>query len=164
METHLTESDRLARQFRNSMTGPAWHGPSVFENLEGVTAKDAAAKPPGAKSVHSIWEIVLHVTAWQQEGLRCVLGADAYNSLEGEADWPRVPSPHGEEAWAQSMEALRTVSQKLAQAIEALPAAALNNAVPGRDWDFYFLLHGIVQHNLYHAGQIGILKRMLRST
>jgi uncharacterized damage-inducible protein DinB len=148
METKL-----LASQLRRSYEGQAWHGPSLRELLDGVTPEQAAAKP--VAGAHSIWELVLHVTAWEQEAL-AVLEGKKYETLAGEKDWPPVQGP-----WQATLDALGSVTQALVTAVRAMPEEKLNESAGGAEYNFYFMLHGVVQHSLYHAGQIAILKRAL---
>jgi len=149
------ETKRLASQLRRSYEGQAWHGPHLQKLLEDVAADQAAAKPiPGA---HSIWELVLHVTAWEREAL-AVMGGKAYETLAGEKDWPPVGATTDAE-WKTALSDLETVTRELVAAVRAMPDDKLTESAGGAQYNFYFLLHGIVQHNLYHAGQIAILKR-----
>ncbi len=150
------ENQRIASQVGRSHRGIAWHGPSVLETLDGVDAVAAArvVRP----NLHSIWEIVLHVTAWQKMALRSLQG-DRYVSMTGEDDWPSLPTRLGEEEWASAKQSMIDVNDRLVQAIREFPAGRLEETVLGTEFDYYFLLHGIVQHNTYHAGQISLLKR-----
>jgi len=149
------ETKRLASQLRRSYEGQAWHGPSLVELLEGVTAEQAARKPlPGA---HSIWELVLHVEAWEREAL-AVIGGKSCVTLAGEADWPPMTEATAA-AWQDTLDRLRSTSKDLVAAIRGMEDARLDEPAGGREFNFYFLLHGVVQHNLYHAGQIALLKK-----
>jgi uncharacterized damage-inducible protein DinB len=147
------ETKRLASQLRRSYEGPAWHGPSLRELLAGVTSVQAAAKP--VSGAHSIWELVLHVTAWEREALAAIEGKK-YETLAGDKDWPPVG-----EVWQAALDDLDSASRSLGTAIRAMPEEKLNESVEGTEYNFYFLLHGVTQHNLYHAGQIALLKRAL---
>ena len=79
---------------------------------------------------------------------------------EGQADWPGVADADAL-AWFDAQDRLFNNAEKLAQAIERFDDAKLRDIVPGRQYDFYFLFHGIVQHSLYHGGQIAMLKKAL---
>jgi len=149
------EAQRLADQLRRSYEGNAWHGPSLGELLESVTAEKAARKP--VTGAHSIWEIVQHVEAWAQEA-RLALGGKDYVSLSGNQDWPPV-STVTDAAWRDAQDRLRISTHALVDAIGAIDDVRLNEAVAGRDFNYYVLLHGVVQHNIYHAGQISLLLR-----
>ena len=149
------EARRLASQMRRSYEGQAWHGPALRELLDGVSAEQAAAKPiPGA---HSIWELVLHIEAWVREPLLTLQGK-TYVLHAGEDDWPPVRETTPE-AWQAAQAQLESTARQLVEAVRATDDAKLNELVGGREYTFYFLLHGVVQHNLYHAGQIALLKK-----
>lgn len=149
-----TESDRICQQMKQAFSGEAWHGPSVMEILEGVTASVASAKPiPGA---HSIWEIVLHLTATQGLLLRRMKGNAV--GLTPEEDWPPAPEAT-EEAWQFAVEALKDRERQLTDAVAGFPSDRLDEPlVPGGS-SAYNNFHGHLQHNLYHAAQMGLLKR-----
>jgi hypothetical protein len=151
------ENRRVAGQIGRSMTGVCWHGPSVVETLAGVTAEKAAAH--AGPEVHSIWELVKHINGWQQVALRTLAG-DQYVSLADDEDWPPV-TVTSEDDWLRDLESLRNVNLQLVEAVRAFPEDRLEELVPGRESNFYFLLHGIVQHNIYHAGQIAMLKKLV---
>ncbi|HZR30981.1 MAG TPA: DinB family protein [Terriglobales bacterium] len=151
----LDEIARITDQLKRAFDGEAWHGDSVMEILADVDAKTAAARPiPGA---HSIWEIVNHVSAWEEALRHRVLGEP--KELEGEQDWPPVKDSSAAE-WKKTVETLRKRHDALVQAVAALPDYKLLAAAPGRDHDYYHMLHGTVQHELYHAGQIALLKKI----
>ena len=145
------ETKRIASQLRRSYEGEAWHGPSLRELLEDVTAEKAQAKPiPGA---HSIWELVNHIEAWAAVGV-AVLESKPYDRLTGDRDWPPVQG-----TWNDALATLESTIRKLVAAAKLLDDARLDELVAGSEFSYYFLLHGIVQHNLYHAGQIALLKK-----
>jgi uncharacterized damage-inducible protein DinB len=144
-------ADQISRAFR----GESWHGPSVREVLAGVSAEDAAAHPiPGA---HSIWEIVLHLTG----GYNLVLGRvrGERPELAPEDEWPPV-ADFGAEAWRESQHTLEQLNQQLQSAVRAFPAERLSQAL-GSEYPAYIQFCGTPQHDLYHAGQIVVLKKAL---
>ena len=151
------ETTRLAEQLRRSYAGGAWHGPSIAELLEGVTAEQAARKP--LKGFHSIWELVNHLEAWARE-VRATLEGKRYETLAGEKDWPPVAAVTSED-WREAQEQLRVASTALVAAVSEIGDEKLDVVVAGRDFSYYVILHGQVQHTLYHAGQIAVLKRQI---
>src|SRR5919199_5611907 len=154
----MTEGERIADQLRRAIAGAAWHGPPVTTLLADVDAATAAARPiPGA---HTIWELVLHMTTWVRVPLRR-LGGVAVTATPAE-DWPTVGAP-SESAWRHAVQSLRDGHESLARAAAALSDGALAGTVPGTDYSAYVMLHGVVQHSLYHAGQIALLKRAARA-
>ena len=147
----MNESLRIADQLHRAFFGGAWHGPAVKEVLSGVVAGDAAAHP--LPSAHSIWELVHHLHAWIAEADATARGK-RFEKLKGDRDWPPVASTSAE-AWAEALAALERAEESLEEAVRAFPQEKLGEG----DRSFYYLLHGIAQHNLYHAGQIALLKK-----
>lgn len=151
-----SEAGRIADQLRRAFEGSAWHGPALLELLEGVDACAAAAKP--LRNVHSIWELVLHVAVWDGAALQRLDGEKCQPT--GLANFPLVPTPT-EAAWRKALTQTKRTHDNLVKTIAALPESRLGDRVPGKRYDFYHMLHGIAQHELYHAGQIVVLKKVL---
>ena len=157
------EALRLAEQIESALSGPAWHGASLEENLRGLTPEQAAARPvPGA---HSIWELVLHLTAWAGEVTRRLGGAEPAEPAEG--DWPAVGAV-SPKAWAEALERLRRTHAALTDAVRRLPVERWTERVGGeRDAPlgtgvtYWAMLEGLLQHDAYHGGQIGLLRKAL---
>jgi uncharacterized damage-inducible protein DinB len=152
--TMKSEASRIADQLRRAFDGSAWHGPSVLELLRDVDAATAAAKP--LANVHSIWEIVLHVAAWD-EAVRRRLGGTKLR-LTARQNFPRVPQATNA-AWRKTVAHLKRTHEALVKTVAGLSDSRLDDRVPGKRYNFYFMLHGVTQHELYHAGQIAILKK-----
>ena len=152
----MREVVRIGSQLKRASEGGAWHGPALLELLADVSAEQAASRP--VAGAHSIWEIVLHVAAWQGFAARALEGASMPTDLAEEEDWPPV-SDASEEAWRAAVAGLREAGKRLRDALRGLSDEDLERVVPGREYTFYFLLHGVVQHGLYHAGQIALLKK-----
>jgi uncharacterized damage-inducible protein DinB len=150
----LSEPARIADQLRRAFDGDAWHGPALLELLADVDAATAAAKP--LPDVHSIWELVLHVAAWDGAALRRLSGEKC--QPKGAANFPPVIDPTPV-AWRKAVAAMKSTHQSLVRTVAALPESRLHDRVPGKRYDFYHMLHGMVQHELYHAGQVAILKK-----
>lgn len=152
----MTEIERILDQMRRAHEGGAWHGPSLREALDGVTAAQAAARPvPGA---HSIREIVLHLAAWE-DTLRRRLGGEPL-AEPPEGDWPEGDGD-GEAAWAALRGRLDDRSRRLREAVAALDDAGLDEPPYEGTYTRYATLHGAVQHLLYHAGQVVLLRKAL---
>jgi uncharacterized damage-inducible protein DinB len=157
------DSAVLSEQVRLAHTGPAWHGTALAENLEGINAEQAASRAlPGA---HSIWEIVLHLTGWTGEVTRRLQGGQPAEPAEG--DWPEVGRV-SEEAWSRARAALGEAHARLAAAVERFPAARWSERVGGeRDAplgtgvSYAAMVAGLLQHDGYHGGQVGLLRKAL---
>jgi uncharacterized damage-inducible protein DinB len=150
----VSEAAFIAEQFRRAFTGDAWHGPSLLELLDDINARTAAARPiPGA---HSIWELVLHVAVWDAATSRRLAGHKTQPA--GLDNFPRMPKPSAQQ-WRTAVAQLKRTHESLVKTVAALPDSRLNDRVPGKRYNFRFMLHGVVQHELYHAGQIALLKK-----
>jgi uncharacterized damage-inducible protein DinB len=152
----MNDVEFLADQLQRAYRGEAWHGPSLRENLAGVTLQQARAKP--SEAVHNIWEIVMHVGAWVCAVRRRLAGEIL--DLSPEQDWPAIDGG-SEAAWQQTLAALDQEQNRLFEAIRALPAESLKKGVAGLNYSVRFMLEGVIQHNLYHAGQIALIKKMV---
>jgi uncharacterized damage-inducible protein DinB len=149
------ESALIAEQLRRAFEGDAWHGPALLALLKDVDATTAAAKP--SPDVHSIWELVLHIAVWDAASIRRLSGEKTQPT--GVDNFPIVPKPT-EAAWRKAVAAAKRTHDALVKTVKAMPESRLRERVPGKKYDFYFMLHGVVQHELYHAGQIAILKKL----
>jgi uncharacterized damage-inducible protein DinB len=151
------ELNRLDQQLRRTLEGEAWHGPSVLELLAGVTAVQAASHPIGG--AHSIWELVLHLSSDYTLILRRLAGDG--RPLTQEEDWPTCPAST-EENWERTVHDLRLLSDKLRLAVRNYPVDRLDDPIVSEvPYTAYAQFIGVTQHNLYHAGQIALLKRAL---
>jgi DinB family protein len=155
--TSNTECVRIADQLRRALQGDAWHGPAVRELLSGVTAEQAASRPIAA--AHSIWELLLHIQAWEIVALNAIKGIPMPH-LPPEQDFPVAPEP-GPDTWNKLQQSVFATNAELVRAIENFGDARLSETVPGRTYDLYQLFHGMPQHAIYHGGQIAILKKTL---
>ncbi|MBZ5706091.1 MAG: DinB family protein [Acidobacteriia bacterium] len=155
----MSETARLADQIRRAFEGDAWHGDSVLELLANVDAATAAARP--IKNAHTIWELVLHINAWDDAVLRRTGGTAV--ALSDQQNFPPVRDT-SQAAWQKTVEHLKRTHEELVKAVAAFPDSRLQEQVPGKTqsyYNFYYMFSGIVQHELYHAGQIALLKKAL---
>jgi len=147
-------ADQICRAFQ----GKSWHGPSVREVLADISAKDAAAHPiPGA---HSIWEIVLHLIGGYNLVLRRLHGERV--QLSEEEAWPPV-TEFSAPAWRESQDTLEQLNQQLQSAVRAFPIQRLSEEL-GSKYPAFIQFIGAPQHDLYHAGQIVMLKKALAAS
>ena len=153
----MREVERIVDQLKRAFEGEAWHGPSVRELLATTTCAQAAERPiPGA---HTIWEIVVHMGVWESVARRRLLG-ETIADLPPEQDWPAVKNAT-EPAWRKELEELEKSHVQMRRAIAELTDERLRERVPGEGYTVYVMLHGVIQHDLYHAGQIALLKKAL---
>ena len=158
-----TEIDRLIDQLEREHNGDPWHGSPVVSILDGITADQASARP--VQNGHTIWELVLHVTGWKNETRKRLSGAPASSPEEG--DWPEVGDVNANR-WTDALTRLQRAHEQLVAAVRQLPESTLYKATNdprdrplGAGVSYYVLLHGIVQHDVYHSGQMALLKKAL---
>lgn len=151
----MSEVKRVRDQLKRAYQGEAWHGPSLKELLAGVSAEQAARRP--LKDAHTIWELVAHVERWARAVHEALSGTPMPQEPYPD-DWPAAGSTEAE--WKAALEKLERTHQALFETLKTFPEERLKERVPGRHgYDYYFLLHGLAQHDLYHAGQIALLKK-----
>jgi uncharacterized damage-inducible protein DinB len=163
----FSETAFLVDQLERAHGGDPWHGSSRAALLADVTADEARRRP--AASVHSIWELVLHMTAWTREATRRLQGHSASEPEMG--DWPAVQAPADERAWRATLAALDEAHVGLRDAVRRFDPSRLTERVGdersaslGTGVTFAQTINGVVQHDAYHSGQIAVMKKLLRWT
>jgi uncharacterized damage-inducible protein DinB len=159
----MSEVDRLVGLIEAAYAGEPWHGPSLQDNLQGMTAHQAARR---VGSAHTIWELVLHIAAWHGEIARRLQGHEAGTPPEG--DFPAAPEADAatESQWRKALAWLDESQNALVSAARAVPDADLDTPVldyrqnsSGQGATRRTTLVGVLQHDAYHSGQIAALKR-----
>jgi uncharacterized damage-inducible protein DinB len=155
------EVRRLAELLRQAYEGEpgrdsGWHGPSLRALLAGVTAEEARRRPLDER--HTIWELVVHMAAWDEICVRRLAGEVILATTGSPEDWPAVTATSAE-AWEDAVGRLRRAQAALVEAVRGLTDAQLEATVPGWEWSNHLMIHGTVHHDLYHAGQIALLKK-----
>ena len=145
----------VSNHVKRTVTGPMWHGASLDELLKDVTPEQAAARP--IAGAHTIWELVVHVTAWAEIARARMRGERTADATAAE-DWPPVGAT-GAAEWQAALDRLREGHRALATDVRRLDEAAFDAKVPGLDYSVSNLLHGVIEHGTYHGGQIALLKR-----
>lgn len=151
----MREIRRIEDQLKRAFEKHAWHGPSVREVLSGVTAHRAAARP--IANGHSIWEIACHVSTWQRVVRQRLIEKKPVEPSD-EENFPTIHDTRAA-AWKRTLRELEEGQKALRQTILTLNDRQLDDPVRGMDYSVYVMLHGVIQHNLYHAGQIALLKK-----
>jgi hypothetical protein len=128
----------------------SWHGPNLTGAIRGVDAKTAARRLPGRKC---IWEQVLHAAYWKQAIINKLTGVSERLPRRG-SNWPAMPERTDDAAWRADVQLLHDVHRRLRATIVGLDANAL-------DAKARWLIYGAAAHDLYHAGQIKLLRRLV---
>jgi uncharacterized damage-inducible protein DinB len=128
-----------------------WYGPSLKEVLSDIKPEQAFKKLEGT---HTIIEIVAHMTAWRTFVIRKLEGDEHY-SVEGHMNFPSVSD------WSKVQQDLFESQAKLISALQNFPGTRLSEVVSHDSYryTYYALLHGIIHHDVYHTGQISLIKK-----
>ncbi len=154
----MSEIERIADQIVSGYLEGAWPGVSVRELLRSLSPAEAAAHP--VPVAHSAWEIALHLAFWH-DAARRRLGGQAVDYAH-EEDWPAPAEPTAAN-WEAALDRLDAGHQALVDTVRALKPERLGQQVVGKSFDVYFMLHGVPQHDLYHCGQVTLLRKVLRA-
>lgn len=160
-------SDPRLRMILDHLDPPAgaklWHGgASVLGSLRGVPPEEAAWRPSPDR--HSIWALTLHIAYWKYAVTRKITGGPRGEFPRRPSNWPAVPDPPSGDAWKQDRALLRTTHQRLVESVRGLDPKLLDEVPDGRGgYTWRDILLGIVLHDIHHAGQIVMLKRLYGS-
>lgn len=151
----MSEVARIVDLMERTFHGPAWHGPAVMEVLKDVSAAQAAARPQD--NAHSIWELVLHLTTWKDVARWRIEKNEKVPT--DEENFPHVGNTDDSD-WQAALSRLTIAHDNLAAAVAALPEQRLDEEIPaGGKLSHYVRLHGVIQHDLYHTGQMVLLRK-----
>ena len=154
----MNHIQQIAMLNQRSFSGPAWHGLSVEEIVDGITARQAAAKPALGK--FAIWQHLLHMIFWKDKLTAAMRGESMPRSSQvpPEDNWPTITDT-SQEAWLRTLSELRAGQQRFQDALADFSDSRLSDTVEGRDYDFAFAMHSLPCHDIYHAAQIVLLKK-----
>jgi hypothetical protein len=153
--------DSLLEQLDEAYDRQSWHGTNLRGSLRGLTVDQALWRP--ARDRHNAWEIVLHAAYWKYAAWRRLTGEKRGAFPRGGSNWIPSPDSPTEARWRGDVALLGGFHRKLRAAIDGLSDADLGRRAPGGKETVGRLVRGIAAHDLYHAGQIQLLKRLLRS-
>jgi uncharacterized damage-inducible protein DinB len=152
----MSERKRLLDLVDRAYRAQAWHGPSLLETLAGLTP--ALAAKSVVRGGHSIWELVEHVASWNEIVAERLDGKQPV--VTQARNFPALPKPTPA-AWKASVARLARTQARFRRAVAAFPVAKLGRlrGKTGQTWNV--LIHGQIQHQLWHGGQIAMLRRAL---
>jgi len=148
----------LLAQLDEAYDRRSWHGTNLRGSLRGMSAVRAARRPAAGR--HSAWEIVLHAAYWKHAAWRRLTGEKRGAFARPGSNWFQAPRPASEAAWREDLALLRSCHRKLRAAVARLRDAELGRRPPGSRETIGTLVRGIAAHDLYHAGQVQLIKRL----
>lgn len=152
------ELTRLLDQLAEAFDRRSWHGTNLRGSVRGIDADDAAWRP--APGRHNIHEIVVHAAYWKYAVRRRLAGGRRGSfSLKGSNWFPR-PDAADRRLWRRDLALLLDEHASLVETVAALPPSRLDRSLPGGAWTTAALIRGAAAHDLYHAGQVQLIKRL----
>jgi hypothetical protein len=156
----MTPTSLLLEILDQAFDQKGWHGTTLRGSLRGLTPAEALWRP--APGRHNVWELTLHTAYWKY-AVRRRLAGEAMGSFERKpSDWPDVPEPADAKAWKQDVRLLESEHRKLRETVASLKPAQLALLSPRGVWTNAEEIHGVAAHDLYHTGQIQLIKRLMR--
>ena len=153
----MSDVDRIVKHYEAVLNGEPWHGDAIWEILGRISAQSAAARAPFGG--HTAWEIVRHMAFWEQVGAKRLRGERAGLVEAEELNFPPTPEVT-EENWRQALEEFRASNRSFRTALAELDPARLNDLTAAGKRTFYGEAHGVIEHDIYHAGQIALLSKI----
>lgn len=150
----MDEVKFLRDQIETTFKGDSWHGPNLIRTLEGIDVEQAKKRPLGER--HTIWELADHISFWMEEVWKSIRDRSPLNP-DKRTDWPEMGTT--DEEWELSVDRMGAAVNMTMDALTEWNDEDLQAKVPGTNYSFKQMLHGMVHHNLYHAGQINVLKK-----
>jgi uncharacterized damage-inducible protein DinB len=152
----MSELKRILNHYDGVLNGDAWHGDAIWKILETIPVRTAAARPlPGT---HTIWELVSHMTFWEGVVTKRLAGLRA--GLVDELNFPPMPAAT-DENWKKTLDEFRASNHTFREALAKLDPAKLEQLTAAGKRTYYDEAHGIIEHHVYHLGQIAMLKKAL---
>jgi hypothetical protein len=137
-----------------------WHGTTLRGALRGLTATEALWRP--ARGRHNIWELTVHAAYWKYAVRRRLDGAAVGSFTRKPSNWPTVPGTPDTAAWKSDIRLLEEEHRILRETIRTLPPGKLEERSPQGVWTNAEEIHGIAAHDLYHTGQIQLIKKLMK--
>ena len=156
-----TRTKELIRALSQAFEGEAWYGQSVMKKLENVPYK--IGYKTCIPDSHSVAEIVGHLIAWKRFAVKKLRSNTSYDiKIDSEIDWPLIEIGSPEE-WEELKHRLVVAQSEIYKCLEEkIDDGFLDEKVKGKNYNFEYLIRGIIQHDIYHLGQIGLIESQLK--
>lgn len=156
----MTEIDLLVGQLSQAFDRRSWHGTNLYGSIRGLGPEQAAFRP--ADGAHNIWEILLHAAYWKYTVYRRITGAGRGSFPLKGSNWFKRPESGTVQELKADIQLLKAAHRDLIDSVRALPPKSLDQVPAGSKFCCRDLILGVASHDLYHAGQIQLIKRLLK--
>jgi len=148
----------LLRNLDHAFEGPAWHGPALLGAIRRVTPEEAAWRP--APDRHCIWDLVLHAAYWKYAVRRRLAGTKRGGFARKGSNFFPLPEPADAAALRADVALLHEEHAQLRAAVAEMSESSFERKAAGSKWSNETMIQGVAFHDIYHAGQIQLLKRL----
>jgi uncharacterized damage-inducible protein DinB len=155
-----SDSVLLIDMLEQAFDKKAWHGTNLKGSLRGLKLNQLLYRPQPKR--HNIWEIALHAAYWKYTVYRWLTNTKRGSFPRKPSNWPKIPENADLKAWRKDFALLRDQHIDLVGAVEAFPSSKLFEQIKGTPWNYAKLIYGVASHDIYHAGQIQLLKRLVK--
>jgi uncharacterized damage-inducible protein DinB len=152
----MMETQRIKSLFENLYDGNPWLDVTLIGTLSEISAEKAAKKPAGGGN--SIWEIADHIISWRENVLQRINGQ---TMITPDDNYFTPVSDTSENAWQQTLKNLATSQQKWMEFLQGFSDPELSGIYPPNGHTHYEHIHGIIQHDAYHLGQVVLIAKHL---
>jgi uncharacterized damage-inducible protein DinB len=137
-----------------------WHGTNLRGSLRGLTVEQATWRVESNR--HNIWEIAMHCAYWKYTVRRRLLGEKRGSFPQKGSNWFKRPTESTEDAWKEDLHLLGETHRTLRAAVESFPVSTLHMTTVQSKYPNIFVIYGVANHDIYHAGQIQLIKRLMK--
>jgi uncharacterized damage-inducible protein DinB len=152
----MSDIQRILDHYDDLLNGEPWHDDALWRILEGISVEEAKARP--IPNAHTIWEIVMHMIFWEGVATQRLAGLRA--GLVEELNFPAMPEAT-EQNWHKTLDEFRASNGNFRQSLARLDPGKLNQLTAAGKRSYYGEAHGIMEHHVYHLGQIALLKKAM---
>ena len=152
------EIQSIIKNLENTLTSQPWFGRAVYILLDEIDETKVSVKPNDSE--HSLIELLWHMNTWAGFTLANLenKSSQELKAIE-ENDWRTIdPVKH---SWKNGLKELKSIHKRISDILNSKEDLFLKDMVPNRQYNFRFMLNGLIQHNIYHAGQVAYLKKLL---
>ena len=153
--------DLLLSVIDDAYSGKSWQGSNLRGSIRGLSAREAAWRPRSDR--HNIWELVMHAAYWKYAVKRKLLNEKRGSFPSKGSNWFVRPQELSDAAWREDRRMLDEIHQNFRQAIASLDPRILDKTMAGRKYKYVKLVSGVAAHDIYHTGQIKLIKRLMQS-
>ena len=155
------EIELLLAFIDDAYSGKSWQGSNLKGSIRGLSPDEAAWRPEPNR--HNIWELILHAAYWKYTVKRKLLEEKRGSFPLKGSNWFQRPQARTHAAWKEDQRLLEEMHQSLRRTIASIDARILNEPAGHSKYPYLKIIYGVAAHDIYHTGQITLIKRLMGS-